>query len=226
MRDKRKKVTPTSSPESESDIVRKKPIMGVTLEEIKGLLDNCIGKSEEKVLGKIDNLQSEVFIKFESRITKLEKESRCKNVVIFGLPEKINEQWSDRERVVSDFGKKLGLENLDYDVCFRLGKIFPGKNRPLLLKLLRQRDKQAIMSNVLKLKGTRITIKDDLTPEERMCEGLLRIHALDYKKEHPNCKFKIRNSILTITDGEVTKKFTVDNGVVAAKERPNSMETE
>jgi hypothetical protein len=98
----------------------------------------------------------------QRRLGQLERNARRKNIVIFGAP---------AEAPVADvlqtiFRDALGLQqDPEYEGAYRLGK--QTAKPPILVKLRNQSDKADIMSKVRKLKGTKIVISDDLTPEEQ-----------------------------------------------------------
>jgi predicted nuclease with TOPRIM domain len=104
--------------------------------------------------------------KFQLELHKVNKQ----NLIIQGLKKKKHETWKNLETVIKDLYKKLRLEGTaGYDDCFRLGKP-KDKARPVLLKLIRQRDKKLIMSHTKNLKGSNTYMNDDLSGEESRIE--------------------------------------------------------
>jgi hypothetical protein len=95
------------------------------------------------------------------RIAHLERHARRNNVVIYGIPDNIQPAAALQKITTT-----LGLGNVPQTECvYRIGR--QTEKRPLLVRFCSQRDKQSIMDNVRKLKGTRIVVSDDLTPDEQ-----------------------------------------------------------
>jgi hypothetical protein len=91
----------------------------------------------------------------------------------------------------------LGLDEApQIESAFRIGH-HPEK-RPILVKLSSQQDKQNIMNNVRKLKGTRIVITDDLTPEEQATRRTILGAAWAAKDKGIVCK--VRRTGLLVND--------------------------
>jgi hypothetical protein len=128
-------------------------IMKTELQNFKERFEKC-----EKL---VKELQADK-VSMQQRLTQLERYVRRKNVIIFGVPETV----SDTQAVETVMKDKLGLRQVpEYEAAFRLGK--QAEKRPILVRLCHQWDKDEIMSNVSKLKGTRVVVSDDLTPEEQ-----------------------------------------------------------
>jgi len=120
----------------------------------------------------------------EEALTKQKEEdidmnSRKNNVIIYRLKEEDGDKPDIRKTKDKTFftelcGKVLGVEVRDQDVSkmFRLGKMTPGRDRPLLIGLKSESIKNEIMSNLNKLKDTddrykRVGIAHDLSPKQR-----------------------------------------------------------
>jgi hypothetical protein len=107
-------------------------------------------------------------------IQRISKKDRMRNIVIFGVSESATEQWTEVDVQIANIASKLGIAEIDYDQAFRLGKKTAGKVRPILVKLLRTRDRFQIMGLRNRLKGTKIFINDDKDPQERQKDSILR----------------------------------------------------
>jgi hypothetical protein len=100
------------------------------------------------------------------RVACLEKEQRKKNVVVFGVP-----TTTDLNKAVDDvILKKLSLKKQPgqeaiIEQAYRFGKDTP--HRPILIRFKNQNDKEKAIKLASNLRGTKITISDDLTTEER-----------------------------------------------------------
>jgi hypothetical protein len=150
---------------------------------------------------KVQHLQSE--------LDNMHSNLRKKNIIIQGIPEKKDESWKELEN--ADFYLKLGItDKPDYDDCFRLGKRTTGKPRPILLKLIRQRDKTNIMSRRKQLKGTSIFANDDNPKEVRKQLSLLRLKEKQLRQQYPDARIWTRNQILIFTRGDITKRYIVN----------------
>ena len=113
--------------------------------------------------------------------TAQDERDRKFNLIIFGLREsKIgtpkHRRNSNDHTDVCDI-----LSSVDPNVtsnsirdCFRLGKFNPDRNRPVLVKMIRSHEVASVLSNRKKLATTPgISIKPDLSPEDRKVESLL-----------------------------------------------------
>ncbi|KAH3897497.1 hypothetical protein DPMN_021685 [Dreissena polymorpha] len=67
------------------------------------------------------------------------------------------------------------LECKDIDVSHRLGKYFPNKNRPVIVKFVRRRKKIDVMKRAKLLKGSGIYIIEDLTKKNAEVIASLRL---------------------------------------------------
>jgi 3'-phosphoadenosine 5'-phosphosulfate sulfotransferase len=195
---------------------------------MKTFFKELVMKSEERIKSEISDVKNEleafkqqfiekvefVNVKMESlklEVSEVSYQMRKKNVIIHGLPEKKNEGWVDLEAAVADLYKQLGLPcNPDFDDCFRLGKPAEGKMRPVLLKLIRFRDKKLIMSQTKSLKGTKIYINDDQSKDERKKLSILRLKERELRKDHPEARVYIRGQILIYKKGTTTKIYQVN----------------
>lgn len=147
-------------------------------------------------------------VKTEIQIIK--ENERRKNIVVYGIKENPNENYFERDKIIENLATTLKIPTLDYDDSFRLGKFSPDNPRPLLIKLLRQRDKQTVMRNWGNLKGTPITIRDDLTPLEKKANFELRKKKSEILLSYPRANVKIKNGKLFVRDGDKQLTFQYD----------------
>lgn len=138
-----------------------------------------------------------------------------KNVIIFGLMEDKNEAPTTLYGKVTELATAMGLPDLDFDDARRLGKPTPGKTRPVLLQLLRTRDKWTVFSAKKTLwtgadgrpdaskKFAKISINEDMSKEERKTNADLRGKLKDLRKVDKDLMGIIRGGIL------ITKKAGV-----------------
>lgn len=97
----------------------------------------------------------------DKKLADLEDRSRRSNLVVFGIPESCNENESVlRSKVLTDvFEKMLDVSCVSVARIHRLGRIF-GK-RPVILYFQDYNEKQAVLRNSKKLKGSKIFVQND-----------------------------------------------------------------
>jgi hypothetical protein len=143
-------------------------------ERTGNLIKNEISTVKKDLSRKVNALESEV-ANLKLELGRANTEIRKRNIMIEGIAEKSGETWNDAELLDKDLIIKLRLpEKVDFDECFRIGKPGGGKVRPILLKMLRIRDKRMILSHAKNLKGSKIYINEDLTKEQRIANAILR----------------------------------------------------
>lgn len=146
--------------------------------------ENFIDNLKEK----INKLEGENQ-KLKSKTNELDKKNRRNNIIIFGIEEKGGEDLI--EKVVSLINTKLNLNTSIADVSngYRIGKKNENISRPIILELLRVKQKQLILNNTYKLKGDNtIAISSDMTKEEREEGKILRKHLRLAKAKNLNAK--------------------------------------
>lgn len=126
----------------------------------------------------------------------LENYQRRNNIVIVGIEEKENENWTETENLVIDFLKqKLNVE-VQIERAHRLGtRSDKYKSRPIIVLLSSFKYKARIFQNIRMLKGSGCYINEDFslkTREERA--KLIRYAKVTYPKE----KFRLQVNRLTI----------------------------
>ena len=99
-----------------------------------------------------------------TRVDYLEDQSRRNNLRFDGLREDNGENWEQTTKKVKDLVKeKLGFETeISIERAHRVGKPNSQKPRTIVAKFLHFNDKQNIIRNSPKLKGTNIFINEDL----------------------------------------------------------------
>ncbi|CAB3388587.1 Hypothetical predicted protein [Cloeon dipterum] len=146
----------------------------VTNDAIDGLKDvvEGFGTRLTNLSDKIEELTNEK-VALVARVDRLEKqlatqegERRRRNAVVFGVPTADNLELAVDDLI---FGKlelpKKPREEV-IESFFRIGKP-DGQARPIVIKFCSQAQKSIAMKNAFKLKGKKVAITDDLTPEER-----------------------------------------------------------
>ncbi|XP_077486853.1 uncharacterized protein LOC144098234 [Amblyomma americanum] len=163
---------------------------------------------------RVENLEKTVTF-LREKIIDLEDRSRRSNLVVFGVDEASDETESVlREKVISEvFQEKLGVTCNSVARIHRIGKA--GKKRPVILFFQDFNEKQEVMRNVRKLKGTKYSVQNDYSRDTLRIRKLLwdstKIDRDQGKKpilvhdklkidgqifawdEANNCRIKIRN---------------------------------
>lgn len=103
-------------------------------------------------------------------------------MVVFGIPAE-SEETEDmlKERVLTEvFANKLEVQCKSVGRIHRIGK--PGRNRPVIVYFQDYNEKQKIISNARKLKGTDISVQNDYSKETLRKRKLLWDSAKDEKR--------------------------------------------
>lgn len=143
-------------------------------------------------LKKLEEENSELREKLEV----LEKDTKKKNIVVFGLGNSREE--TSTGSLCQHLNKALGtsLEAGDISNYYFLGK---SKNNPIKIEFVSQVTKTLLFKKVKKLKGTKISISNDLTKEQQR-ERKILIQYLKKERQIPENKSYIRGNKLYIND--------------------------
>ncbi|MDD9361400.1 MAG: hypothetical protein PV344_00495, partial [Anaplasma sp.] len=103
--------------------------------------------------------------KVNSRCDDAENRLRRLNLLFFGIPDSQTKTWTQsEEKVVQLCAQSLGVEispdNLERS--HRLGKFSVNKNRLIIVRFLRFKDKQNVLFSGGKLKDTQYAVREDL----------------------------------------------------------------
>jgi len=149
-------------------------------ERLTARVSDTVQASLQRALSEIDAIKSELseaknkLLKVEDesqrRADELEQYQRRNNLRVFGVKESARE---DTDKLVIDIFKKqlnVDVSLADIDRSHRVGKVSqPGsdgvaKPRPIIVKFVSYRTRRAVFSNKKKLKGSELSIREDLTP--------------------------------------------------------------
>ena len=100
----------------------------------------------------------------------LEGQSRRNNLVFNGVAEAPGETWADtEEKIMKILKENLQLQHkVEVERAHRTGKPGGGdRPRPIAVKLLRYKDREAILQRAKSLRGTKIFINEDFTDAVR-----------------------------------------------------------
>ena len=112
----------------------------------------------------------ESLLTFTDKMEYLEGQTRRNNLVIDGVAESPGETWADtEEKIKKILTEKLQLQHkVEVERAHRTGKPGGGdRPRPVVVKLLRFKDREAILQRAKSLRGTNIYINEDFTDAVR-----------------------------------------------------------
>ena len=146
--------------------------------EVKDLSDSVLtqGKSIKEATASLNTLDI-THTDSLKKMDYMENQTRRNNIRIEGMREDPGETWDKTEAAVRDLlSKKLGLDGpaVEIERAHRVGKRPTAydssateeaspRHRSICVKLLRYKDKTAILKNAKKLKQTGIYINEDLS---------------------------------------------------------------
>ena len=100
----------------------------------------------------------------ETTLDYLENQSRRNNVVFDGIEEDANESWQDSERKVQEILEEtMELDDFTIERAHRVGKKKQQRQRPIVVKFLNYKDREDVLRNGKKLKGTTVYVREDLS---------------------------------------------------------------
>ena len=137
--------------------------------------------------------------KNDEKVEENEREKRSRNIIIHGAeevgdsPEEIKKEDA---QYISEILNKIGSP-VKPNIITRLGEKSIDKNRPIKIVLKCKADKDSVMKNLGRLKGTerffgKISVKDDYTTQERENIRQLTGRAKMQSNENPDRIFKVR----------------------------------
>ena len=113
--------------------------------------------------------------KNDELVQEQERQRRINNIIVYGMTEECEDDGvplkSQDDFFITSLMEILGVDVLPTSIV-RLGKIEPGKNRPVKLAMKSADDKEKVMSSLKRLKDADaayhgLSIRDDYTIEER-----------------------------------------------------------
>src|SRR5665811_323427 len=129
------------------------PTTTVTSTDLRSFMSELVEKSETKLIGRLTEMQTSInslsslkqdVSTISTHLDQFKKNERKKNILVYGILDNPSENWKHLEDIINELAIKLELPaKIDYDHCYRLGKYnkSASKPRPILIKLLRFRDK-------------------------------------------------------------------------------------
>lgn len=155
------------------------------LQEVK--VQNNIIKTDIKTIkedlnyykGKIQDLEDKVSelegenTNLQKRVKNLEESAKKNQIIVFGLEEETEELLEDRilHFLTNNLSTNISAQNIDN--IYRIGKKGRGNTRPVIVRFVRYLEKQLVLRNANKLKGTGISISNDLTHQQQQEQKIL-----------------------------------------------------
>ncbi|KAM7298388.1 uncharacterized protein ISCGN_018984 [Ixodes scapularis] len=134
-----------------------------------------------------------------AKVDDLENRSRRCNLIFYGVPDTdTRELPAASEKRVQEIVTRLGLEPVQIERAHRLGRYSIGKARPLIANFALFKEKQTILSNAKKLKGTTISISEDFSEAVRRKRKQLWDFAKDHRND--NTRVNLRYDALYLND--------------------------
>ena len=121
------------------------------------------------------SIRNDLYItSLENKVNDLEQYTRKNSIRIHGLKEAVSGHENTYDLVCDYINSNLKLDT-DIEVAHRVGpKIRGPKPRSIIVKFLQRSDKLAVMLNRKMLKGSGVSISDDLTSRNVKCINEVR----------------------------------------------------
>lgn len=122
-------------------------------------------------------------MRLENKVDDLENRSGRNKVLVFGLPEDEKSPESLANKITNEiFKEKLGVTISSIERLHRLRQKRGSRPRPVILKLYNHREKELLLQNARKLKGTSISIGEDFSRRVQTIRKALLESAKDNKQ--------------------------------------------
>lgn len=155
-------------------------------EEQTEKLTREITKNREEFNRKTRSTQKSIK-SLNNRYLTVERKQRKNNIIVFGLEVRPDKVLEDTLSVLNQ-KLSLKLEKGDINNIYLIGK--EENKRGVLIEFISYLNKQDIFKNVSKLKGSKISITNDLCPTDRETQKILVKHLSQAKSENKQAKIK------------------------------------
>lgn len=136
------------------------------------------------------------------RVRHFEEFERKNQVVVFGLDEREDDSLEERTLEIFSRVLSVNVKSQDLDNIYRIGRRTEDRIRPVIVRFVRLLAKNQILKHLSKLKGTGITIINDLTFEQQQDKKLLYKYFKIAKSK--NFQAKIIKNCLLVNDNSFT----------------------
>lgn len=121
-------------------------------------------EANEELIANLQTSKKEIK-ELQDRSNYQEDYNRRNNLQFLGMEERPGETWEQSAvQVTKLLTEKLELPPIELERAHRVGQRVDDRHRPIIARFTRFSDREAVMRNVAKLKGTRIFINEDLCP--------------------------------------------------------------
>ncbi|KAK9873699.1 hypothetical protein WA026_023860 [Henosepilachna vigintioctopunctata] len=178
----------------------------------KNELKTYIAASEAKLMSEIQSLKSKI---------KLEQK---KNIIIFGLEKPLEVSPAF---ICEEIRRLLQVELKESDISdlYQLGK---KNNSPIKVEFISYFKKKEVILNARKLKGSQISIANDLTPQQReqleSSEGTTLGDTPHLEKEEINAWNEDSSTEEEISDSKSEDAVFVENNKIASQKSSETLE--
>lgn len=167
----------------------------ITLSDLQ--LESLADKVSDKLGDRLSARDAQVDSQFNTvnaKLDDLEQRSRLENLRIFGIPEKPGEKT---DQLVLDVANKIGVTLAPNSIgrSHRVRPKKPGSKRAIIVKFVSFADRQKMFSAKKLLKGTKMSIREDLTAVRQAI--LKRATEL-----FTDCSVWSQNGVIVIKSGE------------------------
>ncbi|KAH9379177.1 hypothetical protein HPB48_011826 [Haemaphysalis longicornis] len=137
----------------------------------------------------------------QEKSVDMEDRSRRLNLVFYGVDDTDQlEKWDQSEKLIQKICKdKLGIQLKSVQRAHRIGRFTGKTKRPIVVNFSSYKEKQDVLVNAKKFKGTNYSVSQDYSPETRS----VRKHLWEYgkaKKEDKSNNVKLNFDKLIIND--------------------------
>lgn len=125
----------------------------------------------------------------QARCDDAENRLRRCNILFYGIEDSENETWAMSEGIILEFCMQKLKQTISSDCverAHRLGRFSAGRNRPIIVKLSRFKEKDCILMSGPLLKGTPFAVGEDFSLDVRIARRKL----LHFAKER-NMSYKL-----------------------------------
>lgn len=182
-----------------------------TQKEVDELKVNCREYSTE-CKSNVDDIQklAESLLILDAKANYLDGQCKQNNIVVEGIPESPNEKWCESEEKVKQIiQEKLQLDQnkITLEKAHRIGRMRNGNSsrpRPVVVKFLKYKDKEAVLERAKYLKGSNIYLNEDFPENVRLRRKEL-MPELRAARERGEIAYLRYDKLITFPASQITK---------------------
>ncbi|KAG5865860.1 hypothetical protein JTB14_003849 [Gonioctena quinquepunctata] len=135
-------------------------LVSTKLGEKIGELENKLDKMNERIIQLADNNQ-----KLQMELDQVQQDKKIANLRMYGIKETKNENILEVVQQIFTDKLSLDLDDRRISSCYRIKSNQDGEGitKPIIVKFASSDDCRMVLRNKKKLKGSRVTITEDLT---------------------------------------------------------------